>query len=152
MSRIEVSRIRDRIRAAEGVGYDSACSEYQCECHRQMPAVLEELEYLRGVLLRNRIDSMSAIKERVVPSFRPDWTAVWTVEVAELSLTDFKFVGPGVYRHRGDTFFVVPLERTADTFWVQKSSPGERFEFSCFEGRDPGPVFNLIIRAPERTP
>lgn len=84
--------------------------------------------------------------------FKPDWSEVWTAAKAEAELTEFKFTGPGFYRHNGDTILAIPLGRPASQLWHQAFRDDEEFEFNVYNGRDPADWFNLIANAPTRFP
>ena len=84
--------------------------------------------------------------------FKPDWSEVWTAAQAEAQLEEFKFTGPGFYRHNGDTLLVIPVDRPASQMWHQAFRPDEQFEFNVYNATDPADWFNLIANAPTRFP
>lgn len=85
-----------------------------------------------------------------VDSFESDWAHTWSAEQSEKELTNFKFKGPGFYRHKGDVMLVVPCDRIIERLWHQEFKPEETFRFYVWNQRDPAPLFNAITNAPER--
>ena len=49
MTEERLAEIRKRLKDTPG-GMHSACGEYECDCHRDMPALLDEIDRLRAAL------------------------------------------------------------------------------------------------------
>lgn len=80
---------------------------------------------------------------------RPAWSQQMTAAEAEKQFANFKFNGPGWYYYNKETILVVPLTRTKETLWHQKSPDEERFMFHVYN-RECNNEFNAIVNAPTR--
>ncbi len=80
----------------------------------------------------------------------PDWTEVYSPEDAEKEFVGFKWDGPGLYIQGEDSFLIIPRARDAKNVWNYAHSPGEKFLFCVYNGRDLREVINVLSHVPMR--
>lgn len=89
------------------------------------------------------------MSDKILQSFKPDWTAFWTVKEAEKELS-IKFSGPGWYFSQKDTILAIPHIRPIAKTWHSKFKDDELFEFCVYNNRNPSDAFNSLANAPTR--